>query len=121
MNKFAWLLMAATAFAAEPDWRTVEDRALELLVKYVRMQTVNPPANTRAAAEMFRAELEAVGLKPTLYTSGPDGQTNLVVRMAGRDRSKKPLLLLNHFDVVPVDRKAWSMDPFAALIKDGVI
>ncbi len=121
MNKFAWLLMAATAFAAEPDWRTVEDRALELLVKYVRMQTVNPPANTRAAAEMFRAELEAVGLKPTLYTSGPDGQTNLVVRMAGRDRSTKPLLLLNHFDVVPVDRKAWSMDPFAALIKDGVI
>ena len=46
---------------------------------------------------------------------------NLLVRLPGRDRSKKPLLLLNHFDVVPVDPKAWPMDPFAAIIKDGNI
>src|SRR5262249_8203323 len=36
-------------------------------------------------------------------------------------RAKKPLLLLNHLDVVPVDRKAWKMDPFAAIIQDGRI
>jgi acetylornithine deacetylase/succinyl-diaminopimelate desuccinylase-like protein len=56
-----------------------------------------------------------------LYTSGDGGQTNLVVRIPGRDRTKKPLLLLNHFDVVPVDAKAWSVDPFAAVIRDGYI
>ena len=41
--------------------------------------------------------------------------------LAGRDRSKKPLLLLNHFDVVPVDRKAWKVDPFAAVVQNGEI
>jgi len=42
-----------------------------------------------------------------------------VARVAGRDRSKKPLLLLNHLDVVPVDRKAWKFDPFAAVIQEA--
>jgi acetylornithine deacetylase/succinyl-diaminopimelate desuccinylase-like protein len=41
--------------------------------------------------------------------------------LRGRDSAKKPLLLLNHFDVVPVDASAWSVDPFGALIKDGWI
>ncbi len=44
-----------------------------------------------------------------------------MVRVPGRDRTKKALLLLNHFDVVPVDPKAWSVDPFGAVIKDGII
>ncbi|HEY6389770.1 MAG TPA: M20/M25/M40 family metallo-hydrolase, partial [Bryobacteraceae bacterium] len=44
-----------------------------------------------------------------------------VVRLKGRDSLKKPLLLLNHFDVVPVDEKAWGMDPFAAIIRDGFL
>ena len=35
---------------------------------------------------------------------------------------KKPLLLLNHFDVVPVDRAAWGgVDPFGGAVKDGFI
>lgn len=115
------LFTVAAAFAAPPDWPAVENRALDFLVRYVRTATVNPPANTRTAAEMFRAELASAGLEPKLYTSGPAGQTNLVVRLAGRDRTKKPLLLLNHFDVVPVDPKAWSVDPFGGIIRDGVV
>ncbi len=71
---------------------------------------------------MYKTELEAHGLAPRLYASGPDGKTILIVRLQGRDRAKKPLLLMNHFDVVPVDRAAWgSIDPFGAEIKDGMI
>jgi len=87
----------------------------------VRVATVNPPADTAPAAALIQAELERNGLAPKVYHSGPGGQTNLVVRLKGRDSSKKPLLLLNHMDVVPVDAKAWGMDPFAALIRDGFI
>jgi acetylornithine deacetylase/succinyl-diaminopimelate desuccinylase-like protein len=115
------LLAAAFAGAAEPDWPRVEQHALEFLQQYIRIASVNPPGDTRAAAALFRSELERNGLKPTLYPAGPNGQTNLVVRIPGRDRSKKPLLLMNHFDVVPVDPKAWPFDPFAALIRDGYI
>src|SRR6476661_8098679 len=118
MKIVALLFIAIAAFGAEPDWKTVEDHALEFLQQYVRIASVNPPADTRSAATLFKAELERNGLTPRLYSSGPNGQTNLVVRMPGRDRSKKPLLLLNHFDVVPVDAKAWSVDPFGAIIRD---
>jgi acetylornithine deacetylase/succinyl-diaminopimelate desuccinylase-like protein len=83
---------------------------------------VNPPANTAKTAALIKGELEAAGLTPKIYTSGPDGQTDLIVRLPGRDRRKKPLLLLNHMDVVPVDAKAWgAIDPFGAAIKDGQI
>ncbi len=121
MKLYAFFLTALLALGAEPDWKAVEDHALEFLQQYVRIASVNPPADTRTPASLFKAELERNGLTPRLYTSGPNGETNLVVRLPGRDRSKKPILLLNHFDVVPVDAKAWSVDPFGAVIKDGMI
>ena len=115
------LLLMAPLQAADPDWTSVEPHALDLLQRYIRIESINPPADTRKTAELLKAELEASGLAPELYSSGPDGQTNLVVRLKGRDSSKKPLLLLNHMDVVPVDRAAWNIDPFGALIRDGWI
>jgi acetylornithine deacetylase/succinyl-diaminopimelate desuccinylase-like protein len=115
------VFIAAPLVAADPDWAAVEKHALDLLQRYVRIASINPPANTAATAALFKAELETAGLAPKLYTSGPDGQTNLIVRLQGRDLSKKPLLLLNHFDVVPIDPKAWSVDPFGAIVRDGWI
>jgi acetylornithine deacetylase/succinyl-diaminopimelate desuccinylase-like protein len=115
------VFVAASIFAAEPDWPAIDKHAVEFLQDYVRIPSVSPPSNTALCAHLFQAELERNGLKPVLYTSGPSGQTNLVVRLKGRDSAKKPILLLNHFDVVPVDAKAWGMDPFAALIRDGRI
>ena len=121
MRPLLLMLIAALLPAAEPDWPKIEDSALELLQRYIRIESVNPPADTRAAAALFETELKRNGFAPRLFASGPNGQTNLLVRMEGRDRSQKPLLLLNHFDVVPVDAKAWSMNPFGGLLKDGFI
>jgi len=112
---------SASAYAADPDWPAVEKHALEFLQQAIRIPSVNPPANTAEAAALVQSELEKNGLSPKIYHSGPGGQTNLVVRLKGRDASKKPLLLLNHLDVVPVDAKAWGMDPFGAIIRDGMI
>ena len=124
MRPMRYLLAIAAALsltAAEPDWPRVEQHALELLQRYIRIASINPPANTAPAAALIQAELEHNGLAPKLYPSGPAGQTNLVVRLKGRDSSKKPLLLLNHLDVVPVDPKAWDVDPFGAVLRDGYI
>src|ERR1700692_236116 len=93
------VFFAASAFAAGPDWSAVDKHAVEFLQEYVRIPSVSPPSDTAPCARLFQAELERSGLKPTLYTSGPTGQTNLVVRLKGRDSTKKPILLLNHFDV----------------------
>jgi acetylornithine deacetylase/succinyl-diaminopimelate desuccinylase-like protein len=118
---FVLLMLALAAPAAEPDWPAIEKDALALLQRYIRIESVNPPADTREASKLIHAELLKNGIDAKLYPAGPNGQTNLLARIKGRDSSKKPLLLLNHFDVVPVDRKAWKMDPFGAEIKDGFI
>src|SRR5258708_341012 len=109
---------ALPAAAAEPDWDHINQSAVDLLQRYIRIESIDPPANTAEAAHFVQHFLEENGIAAKLYTSGPNGQTNLVARVAGRDRSKKPLLLLNHLDVVPVDRKAWKVDPFAAGIQN---
>ena len=114
-------LFAVLAPAADPDWDQIGRTALDLLQRYVRIESIDPPADTAAAAKFVERILEENDIPVRLYTSGPSGQTNLVARLAGRDRSKKPLLLLNHLDVVPVDRKAWKFDPFAATIENGEI
>lgn len=121
MRFLAFLLCAAMLQAAEPDWPAVEKHALDLLQRYVRIQSVNPPADTSATAALLASELEKHGLQPKIYKSGPANQTDLLVRLKGKDSTKKPLLLLNHMDVVPVDRAAWRMDPFGALIEGGMI
>ena len=121
MRIFAGLLLAASAFAAEPDWATLDKYATDLLQRYLRIQSISPPSDTRETSKLIKSELEKHGFTVKLIETGPAGQTNVLLRMAGRDRSRKPLLLLNHQDVVPVDRKAWSVDPFAGLIRDGYI
>src|SRR5690242_8681793 len=113
------LLRASAAASAEPDWDQINHSAVDLLQRYIRIESIDPPANTAEAARFVQHFLEENGIAAKLYASGPNGQTNLVARVPGRDRSKKPLLLLNHLDVVPVDRKAWKFDPFAAVIQNG--
>jgi acetylornithine deacetylase/succinyl-diaminopimelate desuccinylase-like protein len=114
-------LAAIAAPAAEPDWAAIDREALDFVQSYIRIPSVNPPANTAGAAALVKALLERNGIAVTLYTSGTGGQTNLLARLPGRDHTKKPLMLLNHLDVVPVDRKAWAVDPFAAVIRDGIL
>ncbi len=121
MKTLLLLLCAGALTAAEPDWPRLEREALDLLQRYVRVASINPPADTRAAAALLKQELETRGIAARLYASGPAGQTNLMARLAGRNRAKKPLVLINHMDVVPVDAKAWKFDPFGGLIRDGYL
>lgn len=83
MKHFLWLLffVGCSLEAAEPDWPVFEKRALEFLQEYVRVKSINPPADTSAAAALFRAELEKNGFAPKLFRTGPNGQTNLLVRL----------------------------------------
>jgi len=119
MRFAAFFLAAGMLAAAQPDWQRIGDDAVVFLRKYMAIESVNPPADTARAAELVKGLLESHGIPAKLYRSGPAGQTNLVARLPGRDRSRKPLMLMSHLDVVPVDRKAWKMDPFAGIIRDG--
>ena len=66
-------------------------------------------------ADRFRAE----GLPVELVESSP-GHGNLVARYKG-DGTKRPLLLIAHVDVVPVEGQPWTVPPFQITEKEGFL
>jgi len=101
------------------DWEEVTKEATDLLSRYIAIDTSNPPGNEEAAALFLADILSREGLEAHLYQAAP-GRANLSARLPG-DGSKRPLILLNHTDVVPAEPSFWQEPPFAGTIRDGVI
>lgn len=101
------------------DWEAVFDEAIDTLSRYIRVDTSNPPGRERAACDFLGEILRREGIDYTLYDAGND-RVSLRAVLPG-DGSKRPFMLLNHTDVVPVEREFWEEDPFGGLIKDGYI
>ena len=72
------------------------------------------------AAEYLGALLEDLGLKTTYVDAAP-GRTSVVARVKGTDSTKPALIVHGHTDVVPADPANWSVDPFAGVVKDGML
>jgi acetylornithine deacetylase/succinyl-diaminopimelate desuccinylase-like protein len=95
------------------------DEAVELLTEYLRIDTSNPPGNEAAATRFFSDILEREGVEYRTYQSEKNRVSiRAVIRGDGR---KKPIILLNHMDVVPAEAAQWSVDPFGGVIKDGYL
>lgn len=90
-----------------------------LLSELIRIDTTNPPGNETEAAEFLATSLEREGFTCETYESEP-GRGSVITRLKGTG-SKPSLLLLSHLDVVPANRKEWSIDPFGGVIKDGFV
>jgi hypothetical protein len=80
----------------------------------------NQGPGERAAAEYTAGLLDEVGLSPEVFESSP-GRASVVARLEGEDPSAGALVVHGHLDVVPALRQDWSVDPFAAEEKDGLI
>ncbi|GMA19768.1 hypothetical protein GCM10025862_17890 [Arsenicicoccus piscis] len=65
-------------------------------------------------------QLTEVGLDP-FYAESADRRASVVVRVAGADPARPALVVHGHTDVVPAQADDWSVDPFAAEVKDGCI
>ena len=115
---FALLGLAASQRAGAQE-SALEQEALSLLTQYLRIDTTNPPGNEIRAAQFFKAIFDREGIESRIFESAP-GRGNIYARLRG-DGSKKPVVLLSHMDVVPVDRRHWSVDPFAAVIRDDYL
>ena len=110
--------------APDIDWDDVTSEATGLLSRYLTIDTTNPPGNEEPAAQYLAEILRSEGIDDITFYDASDeksqGRINMRARLPG-DGSKKPLVLLNHTDVVPVERSGWDEEPFAGLVKDGVI
>jgi acetylornithine deacetylase/succinyl-diaminopimelate desuccinylase-like protein len=103
----------------DADWKPLGDEATALLSQYLRINTTNPPGNEIVAARWLAAVLRRDGIEARIFEPAP-GKANLYARLAG-DGSARPLILLNHMDVVLASREYWTVDPFGGLIKDGAV
>ena len=65
---------------------TLRAEVTELLQELIRIDTVNPPGNETAAAELLRDYLESNGVRCEFYARSPE-RANLV---AHRDRGHQP-------------------------------
>src|SRR5229473_1608644 len=118
---FLVIVPAVSVFAQQqsPDFAKAHDEAAKFLADLVKIDTSNPPGNETRAAEYIKGVLAAEGITAQIFESAP-GRGNIVARLKGNGK-KKPLLLMGHLDVVGVERDKWTMDPFAATIKDGYL
>jgi acetylornithine deacetylase/succinyl-diaminopimelate desuccinylase-like protein len=108
--------------AAPIDWAALREEAVGILSEYLRIDTTNPPGNELEAARFLKRILDREGIPAEILDTaelGP-GRANLYARLPGTGR-KKAIALVHHMDVVPADRRYWTVDPFAGEVRDGFV
>ena len=92
--------------------------ATVLLQELLRVDTVNPPGNETAAAEVLVEYLARDGIESELIARIPD-RANLVARIPGGDGPS--LAFLSHTDTVLADPAEWERDPWSGDLVEGEI
>lgn len=100
------------------------DQTLKVAQDLIRIDTTNSGGGNavgeQRAAEYVEAYLADLGIASQLFESAPR-RTNLVAHVPGRNPDKPPLVVHGHLDVVPAIAEDWSVDPFAAEVRDGML
>ena len=115
-------LSAAAAPAPQPP-TALHDRALETLKRGVAFRTVVPPGDqVPAYAAYLKGLLVAAGFAPEDVRIEPmAGTARLVARYRGRDPARKPIVVIDHMDVVEANPKDWTRDPFTPVVEHGYV
>src|SRR4051794_25655483 len=108
-----------STFAYEALDARLRTDVCDLLRRLVACDTSNPPGRETQAAAILEDYLLAAGLECERVAKDPD-RTNLLVTLRG-DGTGPSLGFLGHLDVVVARRGEWSVEPFAAIERDGVI
>ena len=97
------------------------DLAVQWQREYLRIDTTNPPGNEALAADFFKKILDQERIETRVFSYAP-GRADLWARIAKNTSSaRRPIILLNHMDVVTSDASHWKVPPFSGQIVDGSI
>lgn len=102
-----------------PDFQSAGKEATDLLVDYISIDTTVPPGNEAKGAEFLAAVLRKNGIETQLYETAP-GRSCCYARLKGNGK-KRPIILLNHIDVVPAKPEEWQHHPFQGKVINGEI
>lgn len=101
------------------DWEKVKAEAVEILSKYVQIETTNPPGKELAGAIFLQDLLEKEGLPAQVLESQAE-RGNVFSLMKGSG-NQLPLILLHHIDVVPAEAEKWQYPPYSGKVVDGEV
>jgi acetylornithine deacetylase/succinyl-diaminopimelate desuccinylase-like protein len=102
---------------------TLEEEVVKICQDLIRIPSVNygeGKGDEKAVAEYIVASLGEVGISATIFESAPN-RCNVIANIPGSDTARPGLVLHGHIDVVPANAEDWSVDPFLAEIRDGMI
>jgi len=119
MNRLLCALLAFAGIAFGQPSETAADLAVRYLPELIRLDTTNPPGNETRVARYLKQVADREEISAELLGDNPQ-RLNFIARLRGSG-AKRPLLLIAHSDVVPADRSNWSVDPLAAIQKNGYI
>ncbi len=101
----------------------LEAETIRICQELIRIPSVNygdGKGDEKAIAQYVVNLLAEVGIVAQSFESAP-GRVNVIANIEGIDATRPALVLHGHLDVVPADAADWSVDPFAAVIKEGMI
>jgi acetylornithine deacetylase/succinyl-diaminopimelate desuccinylase-like protein len=102
-------------------WARYGDLAVEWMQQYLRIDTTNPPGNEIRAVDFFKNILDQEGIENRTFEYIP-GRGDLWARLPHTTaEAKRPIILLNHMDVVTSNPRHWRVAPFSGQVKDGYI
>jgi acetylornithine deacetylase/succinyl-diaminopimelate desuccinylase-like protein len=97
--------------------------AVSICQTLIRIPSVNygdGKGDESAIAAKVVELLGDVGIDSKIYESAP-GRCNVIAHIKGHNQERPGLVVHGHLDVVPASAEDWSVDPFSAEIKDGMI
>ena len=97
------------------------DLAVRWQREYLRIDTTNPPGDEVRAAEFFKKIFDREDIENRVFNYAP-GRADIWARIPHTTSSaQRPIVLLNHMDVVTSDASHWKAPPFSAEIVNGSI
>ncbi len=122
-------LIASTTFAQTPKFASdaiaperlqqYSELAVRWMQEYLQVDTTNPPGNEARATAFFKKIFDEEGIENRVFDYAP-GRANIWARLPGSGK-QRPIILLNHTDVVTSDPAHWKFPPFSGAIENGVM
>ncbi len=110
--------MASSRISAD-HLQQYADLSVAWLQQYLRIDTTNPPGNEMRAVEFYKKILDQEGIENRVFEYAP-GRGDLWARLPhSTAQPERPIILLNHTDVVTSDASHWRFPPFSGEITGG--
>ena len=117
--------VAASSRISAEHLQQYSDLSVTWMQEYLRIDTTNPPGNEMRAVSFYKKILDQEGIENRVFEYAP-GRGDLWARIShtpsgSQAEAKRPIILLNHMDVVTSDASHWKVPPFSGEIKDGYL